>query len=102
MVGIAAPVGLVVSAVFACAGTSGMHYVPSAHHAHRPPGAIYNDEVGENVTGASRHRILEVFGPPARLSQGGRCMVYRGVPHPREGWEFCFRPNGKMTGASGL
>ena len=77
-------------------------YVPSAHHAHRPRGAIYNDEVGENVLTASRRRVIEVFGPPASVTRSGRCMIYTIVRSPREGWEFCFLRSGKMRGARGI
>jgi hypothetical protein len=91
-------------AVAACTSTPSRppEYVPSAHHAHRPPGAIYNDEVGENVLSASRHRILEVFGPPASVIRDGRCMLYRVVHQPHQRWEFCFRPSGAMSGARGV
>ena len=64
-------------------------YVPSARHGHRPPGAIYNDEIGENVLSAPYDRIIELFGPPA--SRHGACIRYRVVREPKEQWEFCFK-----------
>ena len=73
-------------------------YVPSAHHSHRPRGFVYNDEIGENVTGASYDRIIQVFGPPS--SRHGRCIVYRVVHPPNAKWTFCFKGQ-KMTSASG-
>jgi hypothetical protein len=71
-------------------------YVPSAHHAHRPPGSVYNDEVGENILIAPYSRVIELFGPPA--SRRGKCIRYRIVGTPHQGWEFCFRGE-RMTGA---
>jgi hypothetical protein len=91
-------VALISAAVAACTTTPPHEYVPSAHHSHRPPGAIYNDEVGENVLTASRHRIIQVFGPPASV-RSGRCLQYRIVHSPHERWEFCFHPDGEMSGA---
>src|SRR3954447_11243607 len=76
--------------------TGAPRYFPSTHHAHRPPGYIYPDEVGENVLIAPYRRIIELFGPPA--SRNGKCIRYRIVRSPRERWEFCFRGQ-KMTGA---
>jgi hypothetical protein len=71
-------------------------YYPSAHHAHRPPGYIYPDEVGENVLIAPYRRVIELFGQPD--SRNGKCVDYRIVHSPRERWEFCFRGQ-KMTSA---
>ena len=76
----------------------GPQYVPSAHHAHRPPGFVYNDEIGENVTSASYDRVIQVFGPPS--SRHGKCIVYRVVRQPKAKWTFCFRGQ-KMISASG-
>ena len=73
-------------------------YVPSARHKHRPPGYVYNDEVGENVLTATHDRIIEVFGPPA--SRHGSCIVYRVVRQPKSKWTFCFRGQ-KMVSANG-
>jgi hypothetical protein len=77
---------------------SGPQYVPSAHHSHRPPGFVYNDEVGENVLTAPYDRVIQVFGPPA--SRHGKCIVYRVVHQPKAKWTFCFKGQ-KMTSASG-
>ena len=73
-------------------------YVPSARHNHRPPGFVYNDEIGENVTTASYDRIIQVFGPPS--SRHGKCIVYRVVRQPNAKWTFCFKGQ-KMISASG-
>jgi hypothetical protein len=72
-------------------------YVPSARHKHRPPGFVYNDEVGENVVSAPYDRIIELFGPPA--SRHGRCIKYNVVGQPHRHWEFCFKGQ-RMTGAA--
>jgi hypothetical protein len=71
-------------------------YVPSAHHAHRPPGSVYDDEIGENVVSAPYRRVIELFGQPA--SRHGKCIRYRIVGMPRQQWEFCFKGQ-TMTGA---
>jgi hypothetical protein len=71
-------------------------YFPSAHHAHRPPGFVYDDEIGENVLTAPYDRVIELFGPPA--SKQGDCIHYRIVRQPKQQWEFCFRGQ-TMTGA---
>ena len=72
-------------------------YVPSAHHAHRPPGSVYNDEIGENITTATRDRVTQLFGPPA--STKGKCIRYRIVGQPKQQWEFCFKDPAHMTSA---
>jgi hypothetical protein len=71
-------------------------YKPSARHAHRPPGSVYEDEIGENVVSATKARILELFGPPA--SKSGKCLYYRIVGQPKQNWQFCFKGQ-RMTGA---
>jgi hypothetical protein len=73
-------------------------YVPSAHHAHRPPGFVYNDEIGETVLTAPYDRIIQLFGPPH--SRRGKCIVYRVVRQPNSKWTFCFKGQ-KMVSASG-
>jgi hypothetical protein len=73
-------------------------YFPSAHHAHRPRGYIYNDEVGENVLIAPYDRIIQVFGPPA--IRHGNCIEYKIVQRPSDHWKFCFRGQ-KMISAAG-
>ncbi|HEY0631114.1 MAG TPA: hypothetical protein VGC98_03585 [Thermoleophilaceae bacterium] len=73
-------------------------YVPDARHKHRPPGYIYNDEIGENVLTAPYSRIIQLFGPPA--SRHGNCILYRIVGRPKDMWHFCFKGQ-KMIGASG-
>ena len=71
-------------------------YVPSAHHAKRPPGSVYNDEIGENITTAPRSRVIVLFGPPAATK--GDCIRYRIVKQPKQQWEFCFKGE-RMTSA---
>jgi hypothetical protein len=80
-------------------------YVPSARHAHRPPHSIYDDEVGENVLQADRGRIHELFGDPLKKSparDGLTCWTYKIVHESRNGWFFCFKPNGKMDSAMAI
>jgi hypothetical protein len=78
------------------AKTTAPQYVPSAHHAQRPPGSVYDDEIGENITTATRDRVMQLFGPPA--STRGKCIRYRIVKHAKQQWEFCFKGQ-KMTSA---
>jgi hypothetical protein len=73
-------------------------YVPDARHKHRPPGYIYNDEIGENVLTAPYRRIIQLFGPPA--SRRGNCIRYRIVGRPKDMWTFCFKGQ-KMVSATG-
>jgi hypothetical protein len=77
---------------------SGPQYVPSAPHSHRPPGSVYDDEIGENVLTAPYSRIIQLFGPPA--SRHGRCIKYKIVGRSNDRWTFCFRGE-KMISASG-
>jgi hypothetical protein len=77
---------------------AGPQYVPSAHHNHRPPGFVYNDEIGENVLTAPYDRVIQLFGPPA--SRHGNCIKYKIVGRPSDKWTFCFKGQ-KMTSASG-
>lgn len=72
-------------------------YTPSAHHPRRPRGAIYHDEVGENVVGTRYRRIVEVFGPP--LVRRAPCAYYRLVGQRGSFWRFCF-VRGVMDGAA--
>lgn len=79
-------------------------YTPGVHHAHRPPGSVYGDEVGENIVGlhTSYARVVQLFGPPARVvvrdGDGVMCVYYRLADGPR-GWQFCFRDGGMMSGS---
>ncbi|HEV2814063.1 MAG TPA: hypothetical protein VGW10_12495 [Solirubrobacteraceae bacterium] len=70
---------------------------PGGNHTTRPRGAVHDDEIGKDIVGVPRRRILEVFGPP--LEQRGRCVYYRVVGW-RRGWELCFA-RGVVDGASG-
>lgn len=72
------------------------------HHPVRRRGAVFNDEIGENILLLSYARLIRRFGPPARVRPEGaeRCAYYE-VVGQRNGWRFCFDARGKMTGASG-
>jgi hypothetical protein len=73
------------------------------HHAHRRPGAVFNDEVGKDVTLMTYHELVGRFGAPAavRREQGLRCVYYELVGFSRDGWRFCFAANGQMESAAG-
>ena len=75
----------------------------SAHHVHRRRGAVFNDEVGESITGLSYRQVVRRFGPPAvvRREHGKRCAYYEVVGYAHDGWQFCFRRDGRMDGATG-
>jgi hypothetical protein len=77
---------------------SAPQYVPSARHAHRPRGFVYNDEIGENVLTAPYDRIIQLFGPPA--IRHGNCIEYKIVQRPSDHWKLCFRGQ-KMISAAG-
>ena len=77
--------------------TTAPQYTPSAHHANRPPGSVYDDEIGENILTARRSRVTELFGPPA--ASKGSCIRYRIVRQPKKQWQFCFKGQ-KMTAAA--
>jgi hypothetical protein len=67
---------------------------------HRRPGAVFGDEIGENVLTRTRAQVLERFGPPARTR--GACDFYELVGDARRrGWRFCYRAGGVMTAATG-
>jgi hypothetical protein len=74
-----------------------------APHPHRRPGAVFNDEVGESITGLTYRQVVHRFGPPAvvRREQGRRCAYYEVVGYANDGWQFCFRRDGHMFGAEG-
>ena len=76
-------------------------YVPSAYHPTRPVGAIFNDEIGENIVGidTTYARVLEVFGPP--LVRRWPCVYYRQVGDPGRHWRFCFDEQRRMESAMG-
>jgi hypothetical protein len=75
----------------------------AARHEHRRRGAVYDDEVGENITGRSYHQVARRFGPPAaiRREQGLRCAYYEVVGSAGDGWRFCFARDGHMVSATG-
>jgi hypothetical protein len=68
----------------------------------RPPGAIFNYEIGENIMRMSYRQLVTRFGTPLKtilLARGERCAYYDVVGDAR-GWVFCFR-RGKMVSAVG-
>jgi hypothetical protein len=69
------------------------------HHVHRRPGAVFNDEIGENIVRLTYRQVVRRFGPPAVRT--GRCAYYELVGWKDRGWMFCFRPDGRMRSASG-
>ena len=65
----------------------------------RRAGAVFADEVGENILTRSRADVIRRFGAPT-ATQGG-CDYYQVVGDDRRrGWRFCYRAGGVMTGAS--
>ncbi|HEX8204627.1 MAG TPA: hypothetical protein VF587_01065 [Solirubrobacteraceae bacterium] len=76
-------------------------YTPGGHHATRPPGAIFNDEVGEDIVGLRTpyRRVVQVFGPPA--VRRWPCVLYRQVGERRRYWRFCFDAERRMESAAG-
>ncbi|MCW2991514.1 MAG: hypothetical protein JWM73_2108, partial [Solirubrobacterales bacterium] len=81
-------------------------YTPAAVHHTRPPGSVFNDEIGENIVGLRTPyaRVVELFGSPAHIairhSDRLKCVFYR-VVGASTGWQFCFRDE-RMTSASGF
>ena len=69
---------------------------------YRRPGAVFNDEIGENIVGQSFRGIVSRFGAPLKTfsgRSGARCAYYDVVGYPT-GWVFCFR-HGVMIDAAG-
>jgi len=69
---------------------------------YRRLGAVFNDEVGENILTQSYSQVVSRFGAPlATISSthGTRCVYYDVVGDPN-GWAFCFRHN-TMVAAQG-
>ena len=69
---------------------------------YRRPGAVFNDEIDENIVGTPYRQIVKRFGQPrATLSNrhGERCVYYDVVGYDT-GWSFCFK-HGTMTAAGG-
>jgi hypothetical protein len=69
---------------------------------YRRPGAVFNDEVGENIVGQSFRGIVSRFGAPLKTfwgNGGARCAYYDVVGYPT-GWVFCFM-HGVMVSAAG-
>jgi hypothetical protein len=74
-----------------------------SRHPHRRPGAVFDDEVGENILLRGYGEIVRRFGVPVavRTEQGRRCAYYEVVGRPRDGWRFCFAADGRMLSAGG-
>jgi hypothetical protein len=74
-----------------------------SRHPHRRPGAVFDDEVGENILLRSYDEIVRRFGAPVavRTEQGRRCAYYEVVGRPRDGRRFCFAADGRMLSAGG-
>ena len=74
-----------------------------SRHPVRRAGAVFDDEVGENVVALTRDQVVRRFGAPAaeRTEHGRRCAYYEVVGQARRGWRFCFARDGRMRGASG-
>jgi hypothetical protein len=74
-----------------------------SRHPHRRPGAVFDDEVGENVLLRSYDEIVRRFGAPAaaRTEHGRRCAYYEVVGRARDDWRFCFARDGHMLSAGG-
>jgi hypothetical protein len=72
-------------------------------HPHRRRGAVFDDEIGENILQRSYTTIVRDFGPPAAVHRehGGRCAYYQVVGRGTIGWRFCFADTGRMISASG-
>jgi hypothetical protein len=70
------------------------------HHLHRRSGAVFNDEIGENIVTLNYRQIVRRFGPPA--ARKGSCAYYELVGYANRGWMFCFEPDGRMRSAGGF
>lgn len=69
---------------------------------YRRPGAVFNNEIGEDIVGTPYRQIVKRFGQPLATlshSHGERC-VYYDVVGSDTGWSFCFR-HGTMVAAAG-
>jgi hypothetical protein len=73
------------------------------HDRHRRRGAVFNDEIGEQIMQLSYTEVVDRFGPPARIrrERGERCAYYEVVGFAEDGWRFCFSATGRMTSAAG-
>jgi hypothetical protein len=62
-----------------------------SRHPHRRSGAVFDDEVGENVLLRSYDEIVRRFGATAaaRTEHGRRCAYYEVVGRARDDWRFC-------------
>jgi hypothetical protein len=76
---------------------------PPPNHPRRRPGAVFNDEIGEDIVGVSRRELQGRFGPPVRVLSGGRrgCVYYELVGDIKSGWEFCIGPDERIASGAG-
>jgi hypothetical protein len=74
------------------------HVTPAA----RPRGAVFDFEIGENITNESYRTVRRRFGPPVKTfaGPGNVHCVYYDVVGEATGWVFCFRGQ-KMVSADG-
>lgn len=74
-----------------------------SRHPHRRPGAVFDDEVGENILLRSYDEIVRRFGAPAavRTEHGRRCAYYEVVGRALDDWRLCFAADGRMLSAGG-
>jgi hypothetical protein len=70
---------------------------------HRRSGAVFDDEIGENILQRSYTTIVRDFGPPAATDRahGSRCAYYQVVGQGAIAWRFCSAGTGRMISASG-
>jgi hypothetical protein len=69
---------------------------------YRRPGAVFNNEIDENILGTRYREIVKRFGQPLATlsnSHSERCVYYDVIGYDT-GWSFCFK-HGTMTAASG-
>lgn len=63
-------------------------------HPHRRRGAVFDDEVGENIIGRSYSSVVHRFGPPAAINRknGAKCVYYEVVGDGPVGWRSASAP----------
>ncbi len=69
---------------------------------YRRPGAVFDNEIDQNILGTRYREIVKRFGQPLAMlsnSHGERCVYYDVVGYDN-GWSFCFK-HGTMTAAGG-
>jgi hypothetical protein len=68
----------------------------------RPPGSVFNNEVGEKIGGKTYAQIVHQFGPPKKTfhDAGGNLCAFYFVVGAKTGWKFCFQ-HGRIVTAAG-